>query len=407
MLKLRGKVQTLNLTASHPRLVHVTRNASLPGAPRERTALLLKGPDLQKLKAEFVASLRSTKPFAALLLCGSDEELISLENVGHDVCDIYLLPRDYAYLNEGDIIRLNPAGQSISALFRKNAPNNSILLTERCNHLCLMCSQPPKDTADSWLMDDAFELIRMIPQGTQNIGFTGGEPTTYGDRFVELVEAAKLNLPGTALDVLTNGRSFKNEAYAAKLGRVKHPDLQLGIPLYSDDPVRHDYVVQSKGAFDETLQGILNLKRHGVRIEIRVVVHQQTLPRLVQTCEFITRNLLFVDHVALMGLEITGFTRANLDILWVDPHDYRDSLSEAVEVLRAYGMHCSVYNHQLCLVNRDVEAVYRKSISDWKNEYLPQCDGCARKSECGGFFSTQVMYRHSQNIQPFLKSDLA
>lgn len=34
----------------------------------------------------------------------------------------------------------------------------------------------------------------------------GGEPTTYGDKFVELVEAAKLSLPGTALDVLTNGR---------------------------------------------------------------------------------------------------------------------------------------------------------------------------------------------------------
>jgi hypothetical protein len=132
------------------------------------------------------------------------------------------------------------------------------------------------------------------------------------------------------------------------------------------------------------------------------VVHQQTLPRLVQTCEFIARNLLFVDHVALMGLEITGYTRANLDILWADPYDYRDTLSEAVEVLRAYGMHSSVYNHQLCLVNRDVEDIYRKSISDWKNEYLPQCESCVRKSECGGFFSTQVMYRHSENIKPFL-----
>jgi len=35
--------------------------------------------------------------------------------------------------------------------------------------------------------------------------------------------------------------------------------MLIGIPIYSDDPVRHDYVVQSKGAFDETIQGILNL----------------------------------------------------------------------------------------------------------------------------------------------------
>lgn len=406
MLKLRGKVMARNATKSQPSLVTLTRNLNLPAALRRKTALLLKGSDIQTLTAESAALLFSSKPFAALILCGADEELDSIEFLTAEVKDVFLLPTDYSYLDEGDILRLNPSGQSISVLFRKSAANNSVLLTERCNHLCLMCSQPPKSADDSWLLDDAFELVRMMPVGTPNIGFTGGEPTTYGDRFIELIETTKLSLPGTALDVLTNGRSFKNEAFAAKLGRVAHPDLQLGIPLYSDDPVRHDYIVQSKGAFDETLQGILNLKRHGLRVEIRIVVHQQTLPRLVQTCEFIARNLLFVDHVALMGLEITGYTRANLDILWADPHAYRDTLSEAVDVLRSYGMHCSVYNHQLCLVNPDVETVYRKSISDWKNEYLPQCDGCAKKSECGGFFSTQVMYRHSEHIKPFLTANV-
>lgn len=400
MLKLRGKVQARNATSQEPRLVHVTRKQDLSVALRRKTALLLKGEDIQALTTAFAATLRAS-PFGAVLLCGSDEELALLEKVASEVADVFMLPTDYAYLEEGDIVRLNPAAQHIASLFRKSAPNNAILLTERCNHLCLMCSQPPKSADDSWRMDDAFALLRMMPVGTPTIGFTGGEPTTYGDRFIELIEAARRNLPGTALDVLTNGRSFKNEEYAAKLGRVGHPDLQLGIPLYSDDPVRHDYVVQSKGAFDETVQGILNLKRHGVRVEIRVVVHQQTLPRLVQTCEFIARNLLFVDHVALMGLEITGYARANLGILWADPQKYRDTLSGAVEVLRTYGMHCSVYNHQLCLVNHDVEPVYRKSISDWKNEFLPQCNECARKSECGGFFSTQVMYRHSEHIKPF------
>ncbi|WP_242596970.1 His-Xaa-Ser system radical SAM maturase HxsC [Rhodocyclus gracilis] len=350
---------------------------------------------------EWAASLRNATPFAGLLLCGSDEELTVTEQVISGLPDVYLLPEEYFYLEDGDIVRLSPKGERISILFRKNSPSNSIMLTERCNNFCLMCSQPPKRTNDDWLLDEAYDLLRMIPQNTTNIGFTGGEPTLCGKRFIELVEAARLNLPDTALDVLTNGRAFKNGAFAAQLARVRHPNLQLGIPLYSDDPVRHDYVVQTQGAFDETIHGILNLKRYGVRVEIRVVVHQQTLPRLVQTCEFIARNLLFVDHVALMGLEITGFTRTNLDLLWADPHTYRDKLSEAIEVLRTHGMHCSVYNHQLCLVNKDVESVCRKAISDWKNEYLPQCDGCTRKSECGGFFSTQVLYRHSKHVQPF------
>lgn len=395
MLKLRGKVEVINPSNQNPIMLSITTMVDMPPSMRARYALLVKNEDLNRAQ-------KQGQPFAATLLSVDDDKVEQALTKYGTAPDVYLLSADYDYLADGDIVRLSPYEQSLSSLFRKSAPNNSILLTERCNHLCLMCSQPPKKVNDSWLMDEAFDLVRMIPVGTPNIGFTGGEPTTYGDRFIELIEATKRALPSTSVDVLTNGRSFKNEAYAAKLGRVRHPNLQLGIPLYSDDPVRHDYIVQAPGAFDETIQGILNLKRHGVKVEIRVVVHQQSLPRLVETCEFIARNLVFVDHVALMGLEITGYTRANLEILWADQYEYKDKLSEAVEVLRSYGMHSSVYNHQLCLVNSDVEEVYRKSISDWKNEYLDSCSGCMRKSECGGFFSTQVMYKHSQHITPFV-----
>ena len=52
-----------------------------------------------------------------------------------------------------------------------------------------------------------------------------------------------------------------------------------------------------------------------------------------QLAEFLARNLTFVDHIALMGLEITGFTRANLDSLWIDPVDYQRELYRAVSFL--------------------------------------------------------------------------
>ncbi len=31
-----------------------------------------------------------------------------------------------------------------------------------------------------------------------------------------------------------------------------------------------------------------------------------------------------MDHVALMGMENTGFAIANNDILWIDPVDYQE-----------------------------------------------------------------------------------
>ena len=102
-----------------------------------------------------------------------------------------------------------------------------------------------------------------------------------------------------------------------------------------------------------------------------------------------------------MGLEITGFTRANLDLLLIDPYEYKDTLSEAVSILNAYGMNASVYNHPLCTVNPDVWGNYKKAISDWKNEYVEECIGCAKISDCGGFFSSGKQYRHSEHIKAF------
>jgi His-Xaa-Ser system radical SAM maturase HxsC len=264
-----------------------------------------------------------------------------------------------------------------------------------------MCSQPPKEVDDSWLLTEATELISLIPVETEVLGFSGGEPTLYGQQFIELLQHTKVCLPNTAIDVLSNGRAFKDRQFAERYADVQHPNLMIGIPIYSDDPVRHNYVVQSERAFDETIQGILNLKSLGQRVEIRIVIHRQTVERLVKTCEFIARNLLFVDHVALMGLEITGFTRPNLNLLWIDPFEYKDILSQAVAVLNSYGIPTSVYNHQLCTVNPDIRDNYRKSISDWKNEFLSECERCIERQDCGGLFSSAKLYKHSSHIKPF------
>ena len=59
---------------------------------------------------------------------------------------------------------------------------------------------------------------------------------------------------------------------------------------------------------------------------------------------WIARNLPFVDHVALMGLENTGFAIANDAMLWMDPMDYREGLAKAVDHLAAAGVNVSVYN---------------------------------------------------------------
>ena len=150
----------------------------------------------------------------------------------------------------------------------------------------------------------------------------------------------------------------------------------------------HDYVVQAKGAFDETILGILKLKDRGQRVEVRVVLHSITAPRIVETCSWLARNLPFVDHVALMGLENTGFAIANDELLWIDPIDYQTKLADAVEILAAANVKVSVYNLPLCVLARSVWPYAIQSISDWKNDYVEECTRCVERKHCSGFFTT-------------------
>jgi hypothetical protein len=104
----------------------------------------------------------------------------------------------------------------------------------------------------------------------------------------------------------------------------------------------------------------------GQRVEVRVVLHAQTAPTISETCRWIARNLPFVDHVALMGLENTGFAIANEAQLWIDPIDYQAGLADAVDLLVAAKVNVSVYNLQRCVLARSVWPYAVQSISDWK-----------------------------------------
>jgi His-Xaa-Ser system radical SAM maturase HxsC len=307
--------------------------------------------------------------------------------------DAFVLGPDLRYLTHGDVVRVDPRRRALAALYRRNSLSNAFLVTERCDNYCLMCSQPPRSADDSWLVDELRQVIPLISPDTAELGLTGGEPGLLRERLVDLVQMMKAHLPRTAVHILSNGRQFSDVDLANSMGKVQHPDLMIGIPLYSDLPEEHDFVVQAKGAFDETIRGILHLKRAGVRVELRFVVHRETYVRLPQFAEFVTRNLAFADHVALMGLEPTGFARANIDRLWIDPVDYRDQLRMATQALHHAGMRVSIYNHQLCVLDPAIHHLARKSISDWKNRYFDECRDCVARDACGGFFASSTVRR--------------
>ena len=295
-----------------------------------------------------------------------------------------------AHLAPGHIVSIEPRSGMVLTVFRPESRHNVVFTTERCNSNCLMCSQPPKDIDDSWRIQEHLRVLSLIETPPQFLCITGGEPTLLGDGLIQILAEIRNRLPSTSVQMLTNGRSYKNAAFAAKVASVKHPQLVSAIPLYADVAGVHDYIVQAPGAFDETVEGLYNAAEAGLVVEIRVVLHKQSIPRLMQLAEFIYRNFPFAAHIAFMGMEHMGYVKKNWDLLWVDPVDYMPVLEDAVTFLWQRRMNVSIYNLQLCLLPQSLWQIGRKSISDFKNEYVDECKGCSQRDHCAGLFSSQL-----------------
>lgn len=301
------------------------------------------------------------------------------------------------YLEEGDIIYIDTNG-SIHTLFRKNSHHNALFITDRCNSNCLMCSQPPKNVDDlTHFFNINTSLIPLIPKDTIELGITGGEPTLLGQRFITLLDQIKDELPNTDIHILTNGRSFAWKHIPQALSSINNEQIVYGIPIYSDYYKQHDYIVQAKDAFNQTVLGLHNMAKFNHRLELRIVLHKESFKRLPQLAKYIYMNFPFVEHIAFMGLEYTGYTIANKDLLWMEPTEYSDELEDAVLYLNAMGMNVSIYNLQLCLLKPSLWQFAQRSISDWKQNYLKECESCTKTERCGGVFATSK--KHSQLIQ--------
>jgi len=349
----------------------------------------------------------SALPAAAILIWEG-----ALEGFAGVVSEHPLLPaggiaisaaRDARVIQPGDVVRVRPGSSMVSVLYRRGSGANTLFVTERCNSRCLMCSQPPRDEDDSWRIDELLALIPLIDADEVQLGVSGGEPTLLGADLGLLIEACAQSLPDTPLHILTNGRAFRDPALALTLAGRRLDRTTWAVPLYADHADLHDEVVDAPGAFEETLQGLYELGRLGAQVEIRVVLHRMTVDRLPELASFIYRRLPFVSHIALMGLEPMGLAKMNRDRLWIDPVDYVEPLAEAVFHLAHRGLPVSIYNLPLCVLPESLWPFARQSISDWKNMFVPECDGCELTASCSGFFASAGPTWRSRAIHP-LKS---
>lgn len=279
---------------------------------------------------------------------------------------------------------------------------DTIFTTGLCNSNCIMCpyTENFRLNAKSEPLTNLKKFIASMSPHTEYICITGGEPTILRDDFLNLVDYCRNYFSSAILHILTNGRTFAYKDFLSDFQKVRPYKTLLGIPLHADNSGLHDYISQTEGSFNETLCGLDNLYKSGEHIEIRIVTSRLNYKNLPALAFMIAKKYPYCSHVCLMGLEMMGNAMINRNKVWCSYDELWPFVREAAYILIMNGVEVELYNYPLCIVDKNLQTIYRKSITPSKIEYLNECGICTRKNDCGGFFrTTKIM--PDINIRPY------
>lgn len=297
----------------------------------------------------------------------------------------------------GDVVFANPLAGTIGRWIRKDSPHNTLLVTERCDQLCIMCSQPPKKTHVD--LFGYMEQACLLAPKDMVIGFSGGEPLLYKTQLFELLERVYAKRPDLSFHVLTNAQHFD----ADDNPRFRHPVYQQvlwGVPVYAAEPIVHDEIVGKTGAFDKLLQTLPIMARAGLQIELRTVLLRQNYKRLPEIAHLLSTRVPFISVWAIMQLERIGFAKNRWEEQFVDHSDCIDPLLQAMSIALSKGLTPALYNIPYCTVPAVLRPYLHQSISDWKRAYADDCATCNAKPICSGFFEWYIGLDDYKNRGP-------
>ena len=298
---------------------------------------------------------------------------------------------------DGDVLLVDPGRGIAERILRAGSKHNTLLVTERCDQLCVMCSQPPKKThVDRF---DYFRQACLLAEPNTLIGISGGEPTLYKDELLDLVEAVLAKRADLSFHILSNGQHFE-QADIERLRGPAYRRVTWGIPLYSADPHLHDEIVGKAGAFSRLERSFLALLLSGARIELRTVMMRSTVSGLAALADHVVSRLSFIESWSVMQLENIGFARNRWAELYYDHSADFAPFAEAIDRAALHGIDVQLFNFPLCTVPPAYRHLAPPSISDWKRKYAAACGNCSARDSCSGFFEWHPQAGLMERVAP-------
>jgi radical SAM protein with 4Fe4S-binding SPASM domain len=251
---------------------------------------------------------------------------------------------------------------------------SEIALTYRCNNRCKFCyAYSPYRESGEMSTEDVKRVIDIIVNDAHvpSLSFTGGEPTLREDLFELISYGRKSDL---RMNLITNGRKCAEPSFVEQLVAAGLNSAQVSIE--GPNARVHDQIAGADGAFEQTVQGIKNLRKSGIYTHCNTTICKLNVDSLEDLVDF-HANELGLTYFSMNMVIYTGTAAKLCDELMISYSEIGDIVRRVKHRANKRGLQFVWYAPTpVCLFNPIAHGLGAKSCAC--------CDGLLSVDPEGG-----------------------
>lgn len=265
-----------------------------------------------------------------------------------------------------------------------------VKLNNKCNSLCNFC-------ADDWAVrnkkEPSFEeikeeILKGRKKGFSKLIISGGEPTISKNLFKVISFAREEGVD--FIHLVTNARLLGVRSF---FNKIKDEVDRFQVSFFASNPKTFDRISGVNGAFRQSFQALINLRRAKKDVIVNAVVTKDNYTEMLNL--IILLIALDVSYIQFAFPNPTGFAKSNK--VFVKYSEIVPYVEEAIKLSNYLNFKSIGFeNFPLCVFKdwRNVKPFLsdlshpkeNKGYYTQEKVYSEECDLCGFKGECEGVF---------------------